>query len=58
LEQVPGGHDTFVHVPPEQFPLPVIRPSPAEAAVVKITELKTTNDSRLAKTLIPVSSTS
>ena len=34
LEQVPTGHDTLVHVPPEQLPLPSIRP--AEASVVKI----------------------
>jgi hypothetical protein len=35
LEQVPAGHDTLVHTPPEQLPTPVIRLS-AEASVVKI----------------------
>ena len=35
-EQVPAGHHvTLVHTPPEQFPMPVIRPS-AEASAVKI----------------------
>jgi hypothetical protein len=34
LEQVPAGHGTplSVHTPPEQLPLPVIRPSDAAEA--------------------------
>ena len=34
LEQVPAGHVTLVHTPPEQLPMPFIRS--AKASVVKI----------------------
>jgi hypothetical protein len=55
LEQVPAGHVTLVHTPPEQLPWPLIRES-AEAVVMETTELKNTSGNAITNIFIYISS--